>query len=217
MRTGSSRPIRRPGFIAVALFAALILVASAGCAANAPVAAPTSTLPEKQPESDSAGDTADDATEVDIPDYETDLDLSAEEEEAVDGALVAFAGYISTINRVFSSGGSDMQDDDKFARGESLNSLRESARDLKDEDQFMAGEYDFYDVRVQEVKLNQQSPEDESVKILYCSHDSGHAVVDAGESMPSQPKQSLTMLQTATRQDNAWKISNQELWSKKCE
>ncbi|WP_181275402.1 hypothetical protein [Brevibacterium oceani] len=213
MRTGPSRHIRRPGFIAVALFAALSLASLAGCGDNSPVAAPTATLPEQAPDYDST----DTGTEVDIPDYETDLDLSAEEKEAVDGALEAFVGYIETINRVFSSGGEDTNDDDKFAHGDSLQALRESANDLKTERQYMAGEYDFYDVRIHEVQLDSESPEQRSVQILYCSHDSDHAVVDVGATMPSQKKRSLTILQTATLKDGDWKISNQELWSKKCE
>lgn len=213
MRAVPSRCIRRPGFIFVAFFAAFFLVASAGCADNAPVAAPTSTLPEKQPDGNSTGD----AAEVDIPDYETDLELSAEEEEAVDGALVAFVGYIETINRVFSSGGEDMANDDKFARGDSLHALRESANDLKNDGQYMAGEYDYYDVRIQEIEIDSESTEQQSVQILYCSHDSNHAVVGVGGAMPSQSERSLTILHTATFKDGDWKISNQELWSKRCE
>ncbi|WP_166971228.1 hypothetical protein [Brevibacterium atlanticum] len=213
MRTGPSRDIRRPGFIVVVLSAVLILVALTGCDDNSPVAAPTSTLPEQEPDDDAT----DAGAEVDIPDYETDLDLSAEEKEAVDGALVAFVGYIETINRVFSSGGEDTNDDDKFAHGDSLQALRESANDLKKERQYMAGEYDFYDVRIHEVELDSESHKQRSVQILYCSHDSDHAVVNVGETMPSQKKRSLTILQTATLKDGDWKISNQELWSKKCE
>ena len=95
MRTGSSRPHRRPAQIFVAVFSALSLVSVVGCADNSPVAAPTSTLPAEQPD---AGST-DNPAEVAIPDYETDLTLDKEEKKAVEGALVAFVGYIDTMNR----------------------------------------------------------------------------------------------------------------------
>ena len=90
MRTGSSRPHRQPAQIFVAVFSALSLVSVVGCADNSPVAAPTSTLPAEQPD----GGSADSPAEVAIPDYETDLDLDKEEKKAVEGALVAFVGYI---------------------------------------------------------------------------------------------------------------------------
>lgn len=213
MRTGSSRPHRRPAQIFVAVFSALSLVSVVGCADNSPVAAPTSTLPAEQPD---AGST-DNPAEVAIPDYETDLDLDQEEKKAVEGALVAFVGYIDTINRVFSSGGTDLNDIEAYAAADSLDSLRQSANDLKEDSKYMAGEYDYYDVRVQNIDLSSNSSDKDSVKILFCSHDSKHAVVDKGEAMPNQPETSLTILQTASKQDGDWKISNQELWSKKCE
>jgi hypothetical protein len=147
MKTGSSRPFRRPALIVVALFGALALVALAGCADSSPVAAPTSTLPEQVP-SDAA------TAEVDIPEYETELDLTAEEEEAVDGALEAFVGYIATINRVFSSGGKDTKEHRRFREWDVASSTPRSADDLTRVNKYMAGEYDFYDVRIHEVNTD---------------------------------------------------------------
>lgn len=213
MRTGSSRPYRRPAQLFVAVLSALSLVAVVGCADNSPVAAPTSTLPAQQP----GGGSTDNPAEVAIPDYETDLDLDKEEKKAVEGALVAFVGYIDTINRVFSSGGKDLNDIENYAVADSLESLRQSASDLERDSQYMAGEYDYYNIRVPDVGINSNSPDKHTVKILFCSHDSKHAVVDKGDSMPNQPKTSLTILQTASKHSGKWKISNQELWSKKCE
>ena len=97
MRTGSSRPHRRPAQVFVAVFSALSLVSVVGCADNSPVAAPTSTLPAEQPD---AGST-DEPAEVAIPDYETDLDLDKEEKKAVEGALVALDEYVATLNKAF--------------------------------------------------------------------------------------------------------------------
>ncbi|SDS83655.1 hypothetical protein SAMN04489752_2644 [Brevibacterium siliguriense] len=213
MRTGSSRPHRRPAQIFIAVFSALSLAAVVGCADNSPVAAPTSTLPAEQPDTAST----DDSAEVAIPEYETDLDLDNEEKKAVDGALVAFVGYIDTINRVFSSGGKDLNDIETYAAADSLDSLRQSANDLEKDSKYMAGEYDYYNVRVQSIAISADSSDKDSVKILFCSHDSKHAVVGKGKTMPSQPKTSLTILQTASKHNGDWKISNQELWSKKCE
>lgn len=214
MKTGiGDRTLTRASTgIALTAVLALPLVLS-GCEDHSPVAAPTSTLPAD--EASQSPPPAD--AEPTIPAYETDLDLSAEETEAVERALVAFEGYIATINRVFSSGGKDHQNAEAFAREHSLEALKASASDLKKNSQYMAGEYDFYDVRIRDIALEPEGERTSTVIVLYCSHDSHHAVVDLDEPLPSAKPQSLTMKHTITKQDGDWKVSNQELWSKKCE
>ncbi|MGO1263691.1 MAG: hypothetical protein ACTILB_13575 [Brevibacterium aurantiacum] len=214
MKIGLDRRVRVRAATALTLTAALsVPLLLSGCEDHSPVAAPTSTLPAK--DSATASPAAD--PQPTIPAYETDLNLSSEETEAVEEALVAFEGYIATINRVFSSGGTDNKDTGAFARENSLEALEKSANDLKRNDQYMAGEYDYYDVRIYAIALDPNTDRSDSVEILYCSHDSKHAVVDIDEPLPSRKPQSLTIKHTITRQDDSWKVSNQELWSKKCE
>lgn len=214
MKTGLGGRIRYRATAALTLVAALALsLALSGCEDHSPVAAPTSTLPA---EGSSTGSPAADPQPT-VPAYETDLDLSAEETKAVEGALVAFEGYIATINRVFSSGGKDRKDAETFASENSLEALRNSAEELQDSGQYMAGEYDYYDVKVHEIDLGPEANRADSVIVLYCSHDSNHAVVDLDDPLPSQKPQSLTMKHTITKHGDSWKVSNQELWSKKCE
>jgi type IV pilus biogenesis protein CpaD/CtpE len=211
MKTGSSRPFRRPALIVVALFTALALVALAGCADSSPVAAPTSTLPE-QPGDGAAADPA----EVDIPEYETELDLTAAEEEAVDGALEAFVGYIATINRVFSSGGKDTSKANIFARDGSLESINSEAEEMRASNTYMAGEYNAYDVRVESVSIDEATPERSKVSVLFCTKDSEWQVVPAGEALPSSEPRGLTMQYEITFADAEWKVANQHLRSKQC-
>lgn len=214
MKTGLGGSTRYRTTTGIALTAALTLpLVLAGCEDHSPVAAPTSTLPAK----DASTPSPSSDSQASIPPYETDLDLTPEETEAVEGALVAFEGYIATINRVFSSGGKDYDNTETFARESSLEALKTSADELKDHDKYMAGEYDYYDVRIHEVALALDAKRADSVVVLYCSHDSNHAVVDLEEPLPSQKPQSLTMKHTITKRNDLWKVSNQELWSKKCE
>ena len=211
MKTGSSRPFRRPALIVVALFTALALVALAGCADRSPVAAPTSTLPGQPGD----GATADPA-EVDIPEYETELDLTAAEEEAVDGALEAFVGYIATINRVFSSGGKDTANANFFARDESLESINSEAEEMRASNTYMAGEYNAYDVKVESVSIDEATPDKNIVSVLFCTKDSEWQVVPAGEALPSSEPRGLTMQYEITFADAEWKVANQHLRSKQC-
>lgn len=212
MRTGSSRPYRRPSQIFVAVFSALSLVSVVGCADNSPVAAPTSTLPAQQPD----GGSTDNPPEVAIPDYETDLDLDKEEKKAVEGALVAFVGYIDTINRVFSSGGKDTKKADAYARGESLKSLNSEAKTMRASNEYMAGEYKAYDLVVESVDLDQSNPKQGTVSVLFCTKDSEWSVVPEGEPLPSSAPKGLTMQHDITHADNDWKVANQFLRSKTC-
>ncbi|WP_436326473.1 IMS domain-containing protein [Brevibacterium sp. FAM 27836] len=211
MRTGTTRPHRRPALLFVALFAALSLLSLAGCAGSSPVAVPTSTLSEEQPDDSSTDGTA----EVEVPKYETDLDLSEEEKEAVDGALVAFAGYIETINRVFSSGGKDSQHTETFARDGSLKSINSEAHEMRSTNTYMAGEYRAYDVQIESVEID-SAPADQKVSVLFCTKDSEWSVVPDGEPLPSSSPKGLTMQYEITHTDEKWKVANQYLRSKQC-
>ncbi|WP_210605240.1 hypothetical protein [Brevibacterium oceani] len=207
MRTGPSRHIRRPGFIAVALFAALSLASLAGCGDNSPVAAPTSTLPEQAPDDDAT----DTGTEVDIPDYETDLDLSPEEEEAVDGALVALDGYVTTLNETFSSGGYETDRIAKYAQGEALRSLREDSDDLRRDEQIMAGRFKIENREIQDIDLKE-----DRVTVLTCVDNSAFAKVAKGESLPKSAPEPLSVIFNTQRSGEEWKVDSQDLWSEPC-
>ncbi len=204
MKTGSSRPFRRPALIVVALFGALALVALAGCADSSPVAAPTSTLPEQVP-SDAA------TAEVDIPEYETELDLTAEEEEAVDGALEALDGYIATLNEALSSGGVATEDIGDYSQGEALEALREDSSALKHDEQYMAGEFSIEDRVIHSI-----DPNIKQVTILTCVDNSAFAKVDNGSSLPTNDPQLLRVVFIAQLNDKLWKIDSQNLWSEPC-
>jgi hypothetical protein len=204
MKTGSSRPFRRPALIVVALFGALALVALAGCADSSPVAAPTSTLPEQVP-SDAA------TAEVDIPEYETELDLTAEEEEAVDGALEALDGYIATLNEALSSGGVATEDIGDYSQGEALEALREDSSALRHDEQYMAGEF-----AIEDRVIHSIDPNIKQVTILTCVDNSAFAEVDNGSSLPTNDPQLLRVVFIAQLNDKLWKIDSQNLWSEPC-
>lgn len=214
MKTGiGDRTLTRASTgIALTAVLALPLVLS-GCEDHSPVAAPTSTLPaDEASQSPSPVD-----AEPTIPAYETDLDLSDEETEAVEGALLAFEGYIATINRVFSSGGKDSTRTDQFARDGSLKSLKSEAKSMRSEDQYMAGEYKVHDIQIESVELENRGAGRNAVSVLFCTRDSVWRVVDQGDDLPSSPPRGITMQHIVTKVDGNWKVANQYLRSKECE
>src|SRR5699024_2151516 len=206
MKTGSSRPFRRPALIVVALFTALALAVLAGCADSSPVAAPTSTLPEQPGD----GATADPA-EVDIPDYAPELDLTAAQEETVDGALEGLEGDIANLNEALSSGGAATEDIGDYTQGESLEALREDSSALKHDQQYMAVEFTI-EARV----IHSIDPSIKQVTILACVHNSAFAKVDMGSSLPTNDPQLLRVVFIAQLNDKQWKIDSQNLWSEPC-
>ena len=213
MRTGVARPARRPLHLVRACTATVMAIAvaaaSTACGDNSPVSVPTSTLPAQQPSPTEAAPT--------VPEYTTDLDLNDEEKKAVDGALLAFEGYIGTINQVFSSGGENLDGADKFARGGSLESLKSDAEEMRSNDTYMAGKYGAYDIKIESVAQDEKAEATTKVSILFCTKDSEWSVVDKGNPLPSATPKALTMQHIADNRDGTWKIANQYLRSKECD
>lgn len=207
MRTGSSRPYRRPAQVFVAVFCALSLVSVVGCADNSPVAAPTSTLPAQHPDASST----DDPAEVAIPDYETDLDLDQEEKKAVEGALVALDKYVATLNEAFSSGGQNTQNIDASAKGEALETLKQDSKELKKSRKYMAGEFRIEDRVIQDI-----GSETDEVTVLTCVDNSTFAEVSLGEPLPERDPEPLRVRFLAQLDSSDWKIESQSLWSTPC-
>lgn len=214
MKTGTGRPCRHPVVLA-AIFAGTLVfpLLLSGCDDHSPVAAPTSTLPAK----DSSADPSGDQSTPSVPEYKTDLDLSAEEKKAVEGALVAFDGYIATINRVFSSGGKDIDDAEKYARSGSLESLNSEAKSMVSNQQHMVGVYKAYNVQIEKIDFDHKTSGSNSVSVLFCTKDSEWSVVDFGDPLPSSSPKGITMQHVITYKDCRWKVANQYLRSKACE
>ena len=211
MKTGSSRLFRRPALIVAALFAALALAALTGCADSAPVAAPTSTLPETTGDGSST-----DPTEVDIPEYETELDLTAEEEEAVDGALEAFEGFLRAINQTYSG---HLEFADKFptvASGEALESIQTEADSIATGKATFSGEIVPLEVEIFDVQTSDQAEGPSSVSINFCVDTSQWTMTQAGETPTTNPDGKVTMQHTVELKNGTWTVDQQSLWERSC-
>lgn len=209
MKTGTGRPCRHPVVLA-AIFAGTLVfpLLLSGCDDHSPVAAPTSTLPAK----DSSADPSGDQSTPSVPEYKTDLDLSAEEKKAVEGALVALDGYVETLNRAFSSGGKQSEKLDEFAKGDALVALKDDSESLNEKHQYMAGEF-----KLQSRKINSVNASASQVAVLSCVNNAAFAQVDQGQDLPDSKPQQLTVEFVAVIEDKDWKVESQDLWSEQCE
>jgi hypothetical protein len=212
MRTGTTRTCHRPVLLSVALFAVFALVTLAGCDDNSPVAAPTSTVPEPQPSSGSA----DDAAEVAIPEYETDLDLTDKEKEAVDGALVAFEGFIQSINSAYSGDTSAREDFPQFASGDALKSIEGEAGAIANHEADFKGEIAPLKVDILDLENNENGSGPSTVLVNFCVDTTKWSMTQAGESSTPNPDGKVTMQHTIRRMDDGWKVDQQNLWERSC-
>lgn len=209
MKTGLGRHIGCRVTTGIALTAAVALpLLLSGCEDHSPVAAPTSTLP--------AGGSTDDPTggktNTSLPDYETELNLNADEKQAVEGALAALDGYVATLNRVFSSGGDDTNEMDKFAQGDALKALSDDSAELEDNSQYMAGEFELANRIIETIDSNRKL-----VTVLSCVDNSAFAQVESGRQLPKAEPQPLTVEFVAEFNHETWKVDSQDLRSEQCE
>ena len=214
MRTGFATPARPPWIrrsramrrgracTAVAAIVALSAFTTA-CADNSPVSAPTSTLPAPQP--------SDTASSPSVPEYTTDLDLTDEEKEAVDGALVALDGYVATLNRVFSSGGTDRTALDEFANGAALQTLTDDADDLQATNEIVVGKFEINQRSIKQVRNDASE-----VSILTSVDNAKFKRQQQGSTFSPTASEPLTVEFVASSEDGSWKIISQDLWSEEC-
>ena len=212
MRTGSSRPHRRPAQVFVAVFSALSLVSVVGCADNSPVAAPTSTLPAEQPD---AGST-DNPAEVAIPDYETDLTLDKEEKKAVEGALVAFDGYFRTVNEAYSGDFSTANKFPDYADGAALKSINGDVAVIKDGSYTFSGKVTPTNIEVDKVEAEKAVDRPDSVTVHFCFDLSKWSLLPKDESPTPNGSDRVTMEHLIQRGTDGWKVTDQSLRDRKC-
>lgn len=211
MKTGLGGRIRYRAMAGIALTAALALpLVLSGCEDHSPVAAPTPTLPAKD---SSPGSHAADSQPT-IPAYETDLDLSPEETEAVEGALGALDSFVQFTNRLYGSGGKELEGVEKVAAGDSLKEVHQAAETMVDQSQTMVGEVTVQRRSVSKVDID--GPE-HTVLIRACSPSQTYHFVTPHSTAPghedtSNPEFEFQLL----FKDSSWKVAKQTWIREEC-
>ncbi len=187
---------------AAALTMVLALTLS-GCDDNSPVAAPTSTLPAP----------ASQPTPT-VPPYETDLDLSAEEKEAVEGALVGLDGYILFTNELYRSGGKKITGVDLVTTGDSLVEVEESSTTLIKEEMGFEGEVTLKELSVTQVII---ARDNRKVLVEACSPSSTYNFINSDGSIAQNKGSEESYFEfTLVELESSWKVSKQSLIGESC-
>ncbi|MCD1284561.1 MULTISPECIES: hypothetical protein [unclassified Brevibacterium] len=187
-------------------------LALTACEDHSPVAAPTSTLPAQDPADDSSSET----DKPSIPEYDTELDLNDEEKEAVEGALVAFEGFVSSIDSAYSGDFDQIAKFPEFARGDALVSIQEEAESVRSGATDFEGHIEPISVDVFDVSAPGNSKESSSVILHFCVDTSNWSMTPAGNSPTSNPDGKVTMEHQILLEDETWKVDQQDLWERKC-
>ncbi|WP_101649789.1 hypothetical protein [Brevibacterium ihuae] len=201
------RPARRPHSAAPAAIAVAVLVLT-GCTApeeEHPLASPTS-------------DTAAPAAEP-TPAYTTELQLSEEEKTAVDEALTGLDEYISVLNEVYRAGGEGVEKFDEVARDSVLFAAKDEVDQMQSQGVQMIGEYRLDSKVIETVDLR---IDDETqipfVTVHSCipRHEFSFSE-PAATTQPSREESFGTYRFVIAEYDDAWFVSEQELWVSECD
>lgn len=212
MKTGFGRRICYRATAGFGLTAALVLpLVLSGCDDHSPVAAPTSTLPAKDSPSDSSAD-----AEPTIPPYETDLDLSPEEVEAVEGALVAFEGFFRSVNSAYSGNFETTKDFPKFATGDALNSIRGDAQVVEDGTYEFSGTISPSGVAIDEIGKSDDSKVVDTVSVNFCFDLNEWSLRPKDGTPASSQSEFVLMEHSIKKTSDGWRVTNQTLKEKQC-
>ncbi|SDR70990.1 hypothetical protein SAMN04489751_0164 [Brevibacterium sandarakinum] len=213
MKTGRGGRIRYRATTALTLAAALALpLVLSGCEDHSPVAAPTSTMPAKDPSNGSPS--AD--PQPTVPAYETDLDLSPEETEAVEGALVAFEGFFRSVNSAYSGDFETADDFPKFASGDALESIRGDVQVVED------GTYEFWGdispskVTIDEVKTSDDPKVVNTVSVDFCFDLTEWSLRPKDKEETASKSDFVTMEHMIKKTSKGWRVAEQSLKEKRC-
>ena len=213
MKTGLGRRVRVRAATALTLTAALsVPLLLSGCEDHSPVAAPTSTLPAK--DSSTASPAAD--PQPTIPAYKTDLDLSSEETEAVEGALVAFEGFFRTVNTAYSGDFSAAEDFPKFANGDALESIKGDVQVVSDGSYQFSGNISPDKIAIDEVKNTSNSKDIDIVSVNFCFNLAEWSLRPKDETNPPSDSDHVTMNHKIKKTSAGWRVTQQSLKEKRC-
>ncbi|WP_293849844.1 hypothetical protein [uncultured Brevibacterium sp.] len=189
--------------LALCAVGALVLT---GCSESLPQteAAPQPSAQEESPTPDSEP-----IPKFDVPEYTTDLDLTAEEMLAAEEALIGLQRYIFVSEQVMKSGGEDTADLPSVASEDGLDTMEKTAQELADNNQIMIGELELSDYFVESVAT-------EVVELTACLKNDSHGFKYEDSGKIERGPGDDTMWWTLQQVSGTWKVKSQELGWRGC-
>ncbi|WP_347031042.1 hypothetical protein [Brevibacterium paucivorans] len=195
--------------LALCAVGALVLT---GCSESLPQ---TEAAPRPSEHEQSPAPTSEPIPKFDVPEYTTDLDLTAEEMLAAEEALIGLQRYIFVSEQVMKSGGEDTLHIDSVSVGEAKEGLEETASDFRKDHTVLFGKLVTQDLHIHEMDRAPKKTEETTVSACLPKETWGirNANEDESEADYEDPYQ---MIWTLQKHGSSWKVSLQELYSEHC-
>ena len=195
--------------LALCAVGALVLT---GCSHELPQteAAPRPSAQEESPTPDSEP-----IPKFDVPEYTTDLDLTAEEMLAAEEALIGLQRYIFVSEQVMKTGGEDTLHIDSVSVGSAKEGLEETASDFRNDHTVLFGKLVTQDLHVHEMNLRQKKTKETAVSACLPEETWGIRKTNEKESKDDY-EEPFQMIWTLESHGSTWKVSKQELYSENC-
>ncbi len=114
-------------------------------------------------ETQSPAYTSEPIPKFDVPEYTTDLDLTAEEMLAAEEALIGLQRYIFVSEQVMKSGGEDTPHIDSVSGGSAKEGFEETAADFRKDQTVLFGKLATQDLCIHEMDLRQKEKKETAI------------------------------------------------------
>ena len=195
--------------LALCAVGALVLT---GCSESLPQ---TEAAPRPSEHEQSPAPTSEPIPKFEVPDYTTDLDLTAEEMLAAEEALIGLQRYIFVSEQVMKSGGEDTLHIDSVSVGSAKEGLNNTATRFRDAKSVLFGKLVSEDYQVHEIDISQKGPSESSISGCLPPEQWGVREANQDES-DAEYEEPFRMIWTLEKHASTWKVSVQEKYSEDC-
>lgn len=195
--------------IALCAVGALVLT---GCSQELPQ---TEAAPQPGEHEQSPTPTSEPIPKFEVPEYTTDLDLTAEEMLAAEEALIGLQRYIFVSEQVMKSGGEDTINIDVVSVGDAKDGLEETASDFRTDNTVLFGKLATQDLHIHEMDIGRKEKKETAISACLPKKSWGIRKANEAES-EADYEDPYQMIWTLQKHGSLWKVSLQELYSEHC-
>ena len=199
----------RRRLIAFCAVGALVLT---GCSESLPQteAAPQPSTQEESPTPDSEP-----IPKFDVPEYTTDLDLTAEEMLAAEEALIGLQRYIFVSEQVMKSGGEHTLHIDSVTAEEANDDLKSTAKNFRDGGWRLTGQLVTDDFFIHEVDISSENAKTSAISACIPGERWG-IDEDPNDGKDPSMRDEYRLVWDLQYKGSVWKVTTQELHEEQC-
>lgn len=195
--------------VALCAVGALVLT---GCSQELPQ---TEAAPQPSEHEQSPTPTSEPIPTFEVPEYTTDLDLTAEEMLAAEEALIGLQRYIFVSEQVMKSGGEDTLNIDSVTASEANEDLKNTAKNFREGGWRLTGQLVTNDFFIHELKVSSQNTRTSAISACIPG-DKWGIDEDPNDGKDAEMREEYRLVWDLQYKDSAWKVTTQELHEEHC-